>query len=123
MVAAQGGDPRAIDDYSVLPQARSTSDVVAPQDGFVTGIDTEAVGLAAVALGAGRQRVDSRIDPAVGFTLLRKVGEPVKSGEPVVRIHFNDPAPVDEVKAKLQAAYHFGPQAPAPRPLVLERLE
>jgi pyrimidine-nucleoside phosphorylase len=123
LVAAQGGDPRAIDDYALLPQARSTSDVMAPQDGFVTGIDTEAVGLAAVALGAGRQRVDSRIDPAVGFTLLRKVGEPVKSGEPVVRIHFNDPAPVAEVKAKLQAAYRFGPQAPAPRPLVLERLE
>ncbi len=123
LVAAQGGDPRAIDDYSVLPQARSTSDVVAPQAGFVTGIDTEAVGLAAVALGAGRQRVDSRIDPAVGFTLLRKVGEPVKAGEPVVRIHSNDPAPVDEVKMRLQAAYRFGPQAPAPRPLVLERLE
>ena len=123
MVAAQGGDPRAIDDSAVLPQARSTSDVVAPQDGFVTGIDTEAVGLAAVALGAGRQRVDSRIDPAVGFTLLRKVGEPVKAGEPVVRVHFNDPAPVDEVKGRLQAAYRFGPQAPAPRPLVLERLE
>ncbi len=123
LVAAQGGDPRAIDDYSVLPQARSTSDVVAPQAGFVTGIETEAVGLAAVALGAGRQRVDSRIDPAVGFTLLRKVGEPVKAGEPVVRIHYNDPAPVDEVKMRLQAAYRFGPQAPAPRPLVLERLE
>jgi pyrimidine-nucleoside phosphorylase len=123
LVAAQGGDPRAIDDYSVLPQARSTSDVVAPQDGFVTGIDTEAVGLAAVALGAGRQRVDSRIDPAVGFTLLRKVGEPVKSGEPVVRIHYNDPAPLDEVKVRLRSAYRFGAQAPAPRPLVLERLE
>ncbi|WNG41943.1 thymidine phosphorylase [Archangium violaceum] len=123
IVQAQGGDPRAIDDYALLPQARSTVDVVAPQDGFVTGIETEAVGLAAVALGAGRQRVDSRIDPAVGFTLLRKVGEPVKAGEPVVRVHYNDPAPVEEVKARLLAAYRFGSQAPAPRPLVVERLE
>ncbi|QRK04058.1 thymidine phosphorylase [Archangium violaceum] len=123
IVQAQGGDPRAIDDYALLPQARATVDVVAPQEGFVTGIETEAVGLAAVALGAGRQRVDSRIDPAVGFTLLRKVGEPVKAGEPVVRVHYNDPAPVEEVKARLLAAYRFGPQAPAPRPLVVERLE
>ena len=123
IVAAQGGDPRAIDDYGLLPRALSTTDVVASRDGFVTAIDTEGVGLAAVALGAGRERVDSIIDPAVGFTLLRKVGEPVKKGEPVVRVHYNDPAPVEDVKARLLAAYQFGAQAPAPRPLVLERLE
>jgi pyrimidine-nucleoside phosphorylase len=123
IVQAQGGDPRAIDDYSRLPQARATADVVAPGDGFVTGIDTEAVGLAAVALGAGRQRVDSIIDPAVGFTLLRKVGEPVKAGEPVVRVHYNSEGPLKEVRERLLKAYRFGPVAPAPRPLIVERLE
>jgi pyrimidine-nucleoside phosphorylase len=123
LVWAQGGDPRAIDDYALLPRARSSVDVLAPEAGFVTAIDTEAVGLAAVVLGAGRQRVDSIIDPAVGFTLLRKVGESVKAGEPLVRIHYNEPGPVQEVKERLLAAYHFGPQAPTPRPLVVERLE
>ena len=67
--------------------------------------------------------MDSVIDPAVGFTLLHKVGDPVKAGEPVVRVHYNDAAPLEDVKARLLAAYRFGPQAPAPRPLVLERLE
>ncbi|MFL5351198.1 thymidine phosphorylase [Archangium sp.] len=123
IVWSQGGDTRAIDDYALLPRARASVDVVAPRDGFVTGIDTEAVGLAAVALGAGRQRVDSVIDPAVGFTLLRKEGEPVKAGEPVVRVHYNEAAPLEEVKARLVAAYRYGPRAPAPRPLVLERVE
>jgi pyrimidine-nucleoside phosphorylase len=123
IVQAQGGDPRAIEDSSRLPQAKATADVVAPRDGFVTGIDTEGVGLAAVALGAGRQRVDSIIDPAVGFTLLRKVGEPVKAGEPVVRVHYNDEGPLANVKERLLAAYRFGPAAPAPRPLIVERLE
>ncbi|OJH35348.1 thymidine phosphorylase [Cystobacter ferrugineus] len=122
IVEAQGGDPGAIDDYSRLPQARSQVDVLATEEGFVTGIQTEAVGLAAVALGAGRQRVDSRIDPAVGFTLLRKVGEPVKKGDPLVRIHYNDPAPVEDVRARLLAAYSCGPRAPEPQPLILERL-
>ena len=114
IVQAQGGDPLAIDDYSRLPQAKATADVLAPRDGFVTGIDTEAVGLAAVALGAGRQRVDSKIDPAVGFTLLRKVGEPVKAGEPVVRVHYNDAGPLEDVKARLLAAYRFGRRRPRP---------
>ncbi|MCP3162722.1 thymidine phosphorylase [Myxococcus qinghaiensis] len=123
IVLSQGGDPRSIDDYSLLPQARSTVDVVAPRDGYVTGIDTEGVGLAGVALGAGRQRVDSKIDPAVGFTLLKKTGEAVTKGEPVVRVHYNDEAPVEGVKARLVAAYHFGDAAPAPRPLVRERVE
>jgi pyrimidine-nucleoside phosphorylase len=122
IVQAQGGDPRAIDDYSLLPQARSQVDVLASEEGYVTGIQTEAVGLAAVALGAGRQRVDSRIDPAVGFTLLRKVGEPVKKGDPLVRIHYNDPAPVEDVRARLLAAYTCGPRAPESQPLILERL-
>uniref|UniRef100_UPI0013D10ADE thymidine phosphorylase n=1 Tax=Myxococcus vastator TaxID=2709664 RepID=UPI0013D10ADE len=123
IVQVQGGDPRAIDDYSLLPQAKSTADVVAPRDGFVTGIDTEGVGLAAVALGAGRQRTDSKIDPAVGFTLLKKTGESVKQGEPVVRVHYNDAAPLENVKARLLAAYQFGDAAPAVRPLIRERVE
>ncbi|EAU68204.1 pyrimidine-nucleoside phosphorylase [Stigmatella aurantiaca DW4/3-1] len=123
IVQAQGGDPRAIDDFSRLPQARATRDVVAPVEGFVTAIDTEAVGLAAVALGAGRQRVDSLIDPAVGFTLLRKVGEPVKAGEPVVRVHYNNEGPLKDVQERLLAAYSFGREIPASRPLIVERLE
>ncbi|GEL70694.1 pyrimidine-nucleoside phosphorylase [Myxococcus virescens] len=123
IVQVQGGDPRSIDDYSLLPQAKATVDVVAPRDGFVTGIDTEGVGLAAVALGAGRQRTDSKIDPAVGFTLLKKSGESVKQGEPLVRVHYNDAAPLENVKARLLAAYRFGDVAPVARPLIRERVE
>ncbi|CAM4502599.1 thymidine phosphorylase [Myxococcus xanthus] len=123
IVQVQGGDPRSIDDYSLLPQAKATVDVVAPRDGFVTGIDTEGVGMAAVALGAGRQRTDSKIDPAVGFTLLKKSGESVKQGEPVVRVHYNDAAQLENVKARLLAAYRFGDVAPVARPLIRERVE
>jgi pyrimidine-nucleoside phosphorylase len=123
IVKSQSGDPRSIDDYSLLPQAKHTVDVVAPRDGWVTAIGTEGVGLAGVALGAGRQRVDSRIDPAVGFTLLKKTGEQVTKGEPVVRVHYNDAKPVEDVKARLVAAYRFGDAAPAQRPLVRERVE
>ncbi len=123
IVRWQGGNPDALDDYSLLPQARQQTEVTAGADGFVAGIDCEAVGLAGVALGAGRERVDSQIDPAVGFTLLRKVGEQVSRGEPLVRIHFNDPEKVEEVKGRLSRAYRIAGSAPTSRPLVLERLE
>jgi len=122
IISAQAGDPEAVEDYARLPTASATAEVPAPASGFVTKIDCEAVGLAAVALGAGRATTDSEIDPAVGFTLHKKVGEAVAAGEPMVRIHFNDSAKVEDVRARLLAAYQIGPEAPPPRPLVIERL-
>src|SRR5262249_23350010 len=122
IISAQGGDPEAVEDYARLPAASATMDVPAPASGHVTHIDCEAVGLAAVALGAGRATVDSEIDPAVGFTLNKKVGEAVTVGGPLVRIHHNDSAKAEEVKARLLTAYQIGPEAPAPRPLIVERL-
>jgi pyrimidine-nucleoside phosphorylase len=123
IVQAQGGDPRFIDDPAILPRAKRQRPVSSPTAGYVTHIDTEAVGLAAVALGAGRAKVDSVVDPAVGFTLERKVGEHVGKGEPLVQVHLNDQDCGDEIERRLQAAYKIGDKAPAPRPLVLERVE
>jgi pyrimidine-nucleoside phosphorylase len=123
IVKAQGGDPSAITDLSKLPQAKSTANVVAPVGGFVQAIDSEAVGLAAMALGAGRERTDSIIDPAVGFVLKKKAGDAVKAGEPLVTVHYNDAAKLEAVKARVVAAYRIGQDKPAPRPLVLERIE
>ncbi len=123
IVKAQGGNPAAVRDLSLLPKAKHQQDVAAPTEGFVTGIECEAVGLAGVALGAGRERTDSKIDHAVGFTLLKKVGERVAKGEPFVRIHHNGGPKVADVEARLLAAYSFGPKAPPERPLIVEKLE
>ncbi len=123
IVRAQGGDPQAMLDFSRLPQARHEAEVKAPEDGFVTGIDSEAVGLAGVALGAGRERVDSVIAPGVGFLLEKKVGDRVRAGDVIVRVKYDHPERLADVERRLLAAYRFGPQAPAERPLVHERLE
>lgn len=122
IITAQGGDASVVDDYARLPTASGTTEVIAPAGGFVTRIDCEAVGLAAVALGAGRATVDSEIDPAVGFTLHKKVGDAVTAGEPLVRIHFNDPGKVEDARARLLAAYQIGATPPEARPLIVERI-
>lgn len=122
LVKAQHGDPAAIADLSKLPRAKHTAPVAAAAGGFVTGIDSEAIGLAAMALGAGRERTDSVIDPAVGFVLEKKAGDAVRAGEPLVTVHYNDAAKLEAVKARVLAAYRIGPEKPEPRPLVLERL-
>jgi pyrimidine-nucleoside phosphorylase len=123
IVEAQGGDPRALRDRARLPRAPRTLEVPAPASGFVAAIDTEAIGLAAVALGAGRARVEDRIDPAVGILVHRKLGDRVEKGEPLATIHHGErgEAP-DRVAARLAVAWRVGAEAVPPAPLVLERL-
>jgi pyrimidine-nucleoside phosphorylase len=122
IVEAQGGDPRVVTDFGRLPKARVQREVTAPVDGFVTSIDTEALGLAAMALGAGRARAADRIDHAVGFMLRKKVGDAVRAGEALVVMHLNDESKADEVAHRVRAAYVCGATPPPARPLVLEVL-
>ena len=118
VIALQGGDPRVCDDTALLPRARETVEVRATAEGRVTRIACRAVGHAAMLLGAGRETVDSRIDPAVGIVLHKKVGDPVVMGEPIATVHVNERARRDECVARLTEAIRIGPEAPPSRPLV-----
>jgi pyrimidine-nucleoside phosphorylase len=123
IVLAQGGDAAAVRDPERLPRAPRTYDVPAPGAGFVEAMDVEAIGLAAVALGAGRARVEDRVDPAVGLVVHRKLGDRVEAGEPLCTVHEGDRSERRErMAARLAAAWRVGPERPAPRPVVLERL-
>ena len=122
IVAAQGGDPASIRDPSKLPRAKSTRDVRAPSAGIVKSIQCEEVGLAGVELGAGRRKTDDKLDYAVGFTLLKKVGERVAAGEPMVRVHHDGQKSLADVEQRLLAAYRIGDAAPPVRPLIVERI-
>src|SRR2546428_5440080 len=86
-VAAQGGDRRVVDDSRRLPAAPVRIAVEAPSSGVVAAVDAQAVGLAAMGLGAGRATKDDRIDPAVRVGLGRKGGRPPRGGEPLAPGH------------------------------------
>jgi pyrimidine-nucleoside phosphorylase len=118
VIALQGGDPRVCDDLSRLPRAAESVELRAESAGRVTGIACRAVGTAAMLLGAGRETVDSRIDPGVGFVLHKKVGDAVAAGDSLVSVHVNDRRRLDEALAMLRGAIRVGPEAPPPRPLV-----
>jgi pyrimidine-nucleoside phosphorylase/thymidine phosphorylase len=122
IVRAQGGDPAIVRDPGRLPRAPRTWDLPAPAAGFVEAVDAEAVGLAAVALGAGRARVEDRVDPAVGILVHRRIGDRVARGEPLCTIHEGDRGePRDRVASRLLAAFRIGGEAVPPPPLFLER--
>jgi pyrimidine-nucleoside phosphorylase/thymidine phosphorylase len=122
--AAQRGDPRALEDTARLPESAARTEVRAARGGFVTAIDAQAIGLAAMALGAGRARVEDAVDPAAGIVLARKVGDPVAAGEPLATLHHREgDRAAAEVARDVLAAYTVGEERRAPGPLVLGRIE
>jgi thymidine phosphorylase len=122
MVAAQGGDAKVVDDPSRLPLAPETV-VTARSKGFVATIDALEIGLAAVAMGAGRTRSDQRIDPSLGICIDAVPGARVAEGAPLARLF--TPKPTPELEDRVRAAFAIEDlaQAPGPRPLVIGRVD
>ena len=97
----QGGDPAVCDDLRKLPAAREKVELRSDGEGRVARIACRAVGRAAMLLGAGRETVDSRIDPAVGLVLHKKVGDLVIAGEPLMTVHVNERRRLPEARGDL----------------------
>jgi len=119
-IGAQGGDPAVVDDVGLMAQARLTEDLLSPQSGFVAAINAMQVGLATVALGAGRDKKGEAIDHAVGVVLTKKVGDRVNVGEPLLSIHANEQHRLDEAKEALLDAYEWSDIPVQAPPLVLD---
>jgi pyrimidine-nucleoside phosphorylase len=123
IVRAQGGDPRVCDDPAkVLPQAPHTHEILATRSGTITAIDAEDVGNAVVVLGGGRRKKEDKVDPAVGITVLVRLGEAVSKDQPIARLHHRGGAAMEHAARLVLAAYHIDAAAPPrpPAPLVLE---
>ncbi len=122
VIELQGGDPRVCDDPSLLPQARETVVVRSERDGRVARLAARAVGDASMLLGAGRETVQSVIDPAVGFVFHKKVGDPVAVNEPIVTAHVGKASDREAALARLREAIVVSSEAPAREALVLDIL-
>ena len=105
IIEAQQGDPRVVDDYTLLPHAAHERRVLAGRSGYVRAIDTEAVGHACMLLGAGRARLETPIDASVGIEIKARIGDEVTPESELAVLHFNDPALADEASPVLTKAY------------------
>ncbi|MBM3330876.1 thymidine phosphorylase [candidate division WOR-3 bacterium] len=122
MVRAQGGDPKVVDDYGLLPQPACRAGAVAASAGFVRSIDPLRVGLLGVGLGVGRQHLDSRIDHSAGFLFRKKVGEKAAKDEVIAEVAGSNEAAVKEAALRLPALIAIGPTPPRRKDMVLARL-
>ena len=117
-IAAQGGDPAE----AALPTASVIREVLAPAGGYVRAIGATDIGLAALRLGAGRQKKDDVIDHAVGIRCLKKRGDAVTVGDVLAEVHARDDASAQQAGTEVLAAYELGDEAPPARPIVLETI-
>lgn len=120
MVSAQGGNPGIVDRPSELPAAPVKAPLPSPRNGYVTRVDAECIGRACLVLGAGRRRVEDRIDPAVGLTGLVKRGARIEKGQPLLLLHAADRQTADLSAKQLETAFDWSDSAPEATPLVGE---
>ncbi len=120
MVAAQGGDARVAESpETVLPQAPVLLDVAAPRAGHLARVDADGIGRAVLLLGGGRRAVTDAIDPAVGVSRLRKVGERIEKGEPLATLHARTRAEAEALVPQVLGAFSFSDEPVAAPALVL----
>ena len=123
VIQAQGGDPEVLDAFERLPTASAEYAVSSPRGGFVSRIQAEDIGNAAMMLGAGRETVESPIDYGVGIVLERKVGERVEAGERLCTLYYNDEAHLEEATQMVEDAFRIATAPPEPRPLIYEIIQ
>jgi len=125
MCVAQGGDPKIIDDYSILPTAKTLLEIKASADasGYITEVDALKCGRAIMALGGGRASVTDTVDHAVGIADLVKIGEPVTPGMRLCTLHINDDVKGSHAEALIREAIKFTPTPPVIEPLVQDLIQ
>jgi pyrimidine-nucleoside phosphorylase len=119
IIENQGGDPRVIDDPVRLPHAPRRQTVQAPRGGYIRRLDAELVGRASVALGAGRDRVEDPVDPAVGIFVRAKPGDRVSAGDPVLEVSYRDSRRLEDALLLITQAISVGDERPLSRPLIV----
>jgi pyrimidine-nucleoside phosphorylase len=122
-VEAQGGDPRIVDDPSLLPGAPVVREVRASRTGALSAVDAEAVGRAAAVLGAGRIRKEDDIDLAAGIDVLVRIGDEVRDDTVVARVHASSEDAAEQGRRAVLGALTFSDGPVAAPPLVHAAIE
>jgi len=119
LIECQGGNPRVVDDYALLPSAPDRERVCATRSGYVTAMRAGLIGRASHALGAGRSRVGDTIDHGVGIVARVTPGDAITAGDTILELHHRGGRGVEDALAWCREAAVLGDVPPRPCPLVL----
>ena len=122
LISAQGGDSNVVDDVSLLPQARYTRDILAPDTGYVQAIDPMAIGITAMELGAGRETKDTIIDLAVGIELHTEIGDYTPKNAVMAKLFANDSKKLEDAAVHALQAFQIGEGKPTVPPTIYRKI-
>jgi pyrimidine-nucleoside phosphorylase len=120
VIAAQGGNPKVLDQFELLPNATGAQEITTQRAGYVSAIDAELIGQASSLIGAGRNTKEDSIDPAVGVILEVKIGQKIDAGGILCRIYHTSEEHLAEASELLEDAFKIANQAVEERDLILE---
>ena len=120
-IRLQGGDPRVVDDTSLLPMAKLRAEVKSPRSGYITSTHCRDLGVALAMLGGGREKKEDRIDHGVGLEFHNRSGQHVQAGEKLVTIQYNSESKVAEAKELIAASFQIG-DGPEQAPPLIHRI-
>ena len=123
MIKAQNGNEKVVDNPDLLPSAKYTFEYKATSKGYITAIISDKLGVASMLLGAGRATKESTIDPGAGITLLKKPGDMVEKGEPVMILHANSQSLFEASVNELDKAVEISGEKPSETPLIIDIIQ
>jgi pyrimidine-nucleoside phosphorylase len=123
MLVAQGGDPRIIEDSSLMDVSPDYRELKASGDGFISGFDAKGIGNACMILGAGRTTYDSSIDYGVGLTVHKKIGDKVQKGDTLFTVYYRNEQSLPEALKRLEQSCAISPSLVSAPPLIREEIQ
>lgn len=123
IVAEQNGDVSFVKNPEKYPAANHQTDVLADQDGFISGINALEVGLTAITLGAGREKSEDIIDPKAGIVLFKKTGDKVKKGDKLMAVSTDKEHVIQPAAERLSAAVSYSDSPVRGEKMILDFLD
>jgi pyrimidine-nucleoside phosphorylase/thymidine phosphorylase len=120
VIQAQGGNPQVLDRFELLPNATGAREILCPRSGYISAINAEDIGLASTMIGAGRDRKEDIIDPAVGVILEAKAGQKIDAGSVLCRIYYTREERLEDAAQLVEDAFRISSNPPDERNLILE---
>lgn len=107
LIEFQGGDSSCLESPELLNMAKFRTSVRATKNGTIYEMDCKNIGQAIVNLGGGRKKKEDFIDNTIGIEVLKKIGDKVEIGDPLLYIYSNDESKAKEQVEFLQNSYHY----------------
>lgn len=122
MIKYQGGNPDVVDDYTLLPIAKNVIEIKSLEEGYVSKIKTEQIGVAAMMLGAGRLTKEDDIDLGVGIKILKHVGDYVSVGDVIALAYVNEKGR-EMICDEVHKAYSYSSNECPKHQIILDKVE